>query len=853
MRGRCEVAPFHRRDRLKAGLHAPYVVPPSGGSGLEWLKTGVPRLLLLLLTLLATLSAHAQWQTQTITLKPGWNAVYLHVDASHLVVNEDVPVPIEEIWLWKPVFSPDRFIDNPQQPVSGNDWVNWDRRTEVADTLTSLIGNAAYLVRNGDTVDYVWSVKGKPVPPRYTWTSKGVNLLGFSTPPQNAPLFSNFFSPVPRLVSEGEFYRYDDGDGDLSPSPFKALFNTVRVNRGQAYWIRHANQFNRYFGAFEATLQNSSGVNFRDFIDQYTIRLRNQTTSEVTVTLDLLDSESAPTGQTAIAGKPPLLRRGALSAQNLTYAFTTFDSAQTVTLKPRGEVGSEAEVVLGINRLAMNGNAGDLFAGILRLTDSLGYTQIDLPVSANQASGGATFASGLWVGNAVVNQVRHYLNNYKRDADDRLVTAEAETNGLLLEMRMDEGSGTIIKNSAPGTALTLGTLVNSPVWSANGPPTDDPQGAVEFTPGAPQYADLGEGVALGNTFTEEAWLFPLLQDGAMRGFLGFETNPNSRAPSLYVSGTAIRVAYTSAAGPFEAFITPVPPLPVGAWSHVAITLNGSELRLYVNGVLSAVRGAPLPVSPAIPVKWIGRVDPVFQGSNFFPGAMAQVRLWNVARTQEQIQSSMARSQLKSTFGNYVISASDTSLGDVARPFNLRLIVHKSADEARLLQRIFHGLNLGGNQVLSKTEDALDPNRLGSARRISAVELPFTSGNDGWPFSGQFAQGQTIVAQVDLAYDDYQSNPFLHSYHPDHDDLNPTFTAVESRGVESYDIERRITLVIAPPAQDFKSVIAAGNEITGQYSEEITLKGRGTESRRIDTAGSFVLRRISDIATLTAAP
>ncbi|MDA1274736.1 MAG: hypothetical protein O2960_11895 [Verrucomicrobia bacterium] len=607
-------------DRLKPGLHA-------------HASFFAVKYLCAFAVFFAVVSARAQWETQTVTLKPGWNSVYLHVDASHLVVNEDVPVPIEEIWLWKPVLSPDRFIDNPQRPASGNDWISWDRRAEVSDTLTALIGNAAYLVRNGDAADYVWSLKGKPLPPRYTWTSKGVNLVGFSTPPANPPLFANFLSPVPRLASEGEFYRYDDGDNDLTPTLFKALFNSVRVNRGQAFWIRHANQFNRYFGAFEVTLQNSSGVNFRDFIDQYTLRLRNQTTAEITVTLDLLDSESAPTGQTAIVSKPPLLRRGALSAQNLTYAFTTFDSGQTVTLKPRGEVGSEAEVVLGINRLAMNGNAGDLFAGILRLTDSLGYTQIDLPVSANQASGGATFASGLWVGNAVVNQVRHYLKNYQRDASGNLVREE------------------------------------------------------------------------------------VTQDGAP----------------------------------------------------------------------------------------------------------------------------------------YVVASVKEDLGSVARTFNLRLIVHKSADEARLLQRIFHGLDLGGNQVLSKTEDALDPKRLGSARRISAVELPFTSANDGWPFTGQFAQGQTIVAQVNLAYDDYQSNPFLHSYHPDHDVLNATFTAVESRGIESYDIERKITLVIAPPAQDFKSVIAAGNEIIGQYSEEITLKGRGAESRRIDTAGSFVLRRISDIATLTTAP
>ena len=278
----------------------------------------------------------------------------------------------------------------------------------------------------------------------------------------------------------------------------------------------------------------------------------------------------------------------------------------------------------------MNGNAGDLFAGILRLTDSLGYTQIDLPVSAVQASGGASFASGLWVGNAVVNRVRHSLKEYLRNTD--------------------------------------GSLVITNVTSS---------------------------------------------------------------------------------------------------------------------------GAP-----------------------------------------------------------YVVANVNTNLGTVARSFNLRLIVHKSDTEARLFQRIYHGLGLGTNTVLTAQENLLHPNLLESARRISSVHLPFSDANSGWPFTGQFAQGQTISASVTVAHSDHESSPFLHRYHPDHDNLNVTFDGAEPRGAESYDVQRDITLVIAPPAADFRSVIAGGNEISGQYSEEITLKGSGTETRRIDTAGIFVLRRISDTATLT---
>ncbi len=245
------------------------------------------------------------------------------------------------------------------------------------------------------------------------------------------------------------------------------------------------------------------------------------------------------------------------------------------------------------------------------------------------------------------------------------------------------------------------------------------------------------------------------------------------------------------------------------------------------------------------MKWIGRAD------SFFHGRIAGVRLWNVVRTQEQIQQARSRPELTpSAVGHYVVTNTVTSLGSVARPFNLRLIVHKSATETRLFQRAYYGLGLATNAVLATRESLLLPTSLSSARRISAVHLPFSDGNAGWPFTGQFAQGQALTAQVAEDFGDYASNPFLHSFHPDHDNLNATFDASEPRGVESYDSERRMTLTFTPPGNDFASLVSGGNQMTGQYAEEITLKGRGNESRRIDTAGFFLLKRVSDIATLT---
>src|SRR5690606_17954391 len=115
-------------------------------------------------------------------------------------------------------------------------------------------------------------------------------------------------------------------------------------------------------------------------------------------------------------------------------------------------------------------------------------------------------------------------------------------------------------------------------------------------------------------------------------------------------------------------------------------------------------------------------------------------------------------------------------GTVARPFPLRLIVHHDGSTARLLQRAYYGIGLATNPVVAIRENLLLPSQLASARRISAVHLPVSAGNQPWAFTGAMEVGGTLSTVVQVAYDDHASNPFLHTYHPDHDNLNASFNA-----------------------------------------------------------------------------
>lgn len=585
----------------------------------------------------AALSSSAQWTSETYVLKPGWNAVYFHIDASHVSLNQAVGAaagnPIEEIWVWSPSApgSPLSFYDAPQGPEeSGSEWLRWKRdQVFPPSSLQRLPGNVAALVRvREDASNYAWTLRGRVIPPVGDWSGTGMNFLGFPTPRTNPPTWGNFLGPARSLHNHAEIYRYVGGPFSASNPMrlFPAVLRSTPLVRNEAYWVR-AEEYNRYFGPFEIVLQKPDGIHFGETSGQYRIRMRNRIDGPVTVSAHLIASETPPAGEEMIAGGVPLLRRGEMDMSDLTYGFRRFsEEPGEWMLAPKGELGSEVEIVVGLDRAALAGNAGDFFASVLRISDGGGMTAIDLPVSARIAA-----TDGLWVGNAVVNEVAHYLVDYETGDGD------------------------------------------------------------------------GE---------------PVL-------------NPD---------------------------------------------------------------------------------------------------------------------------GSYAIAGVDESFGAVARPFPLRLLVHNGAGGARLLQRVYHGTGDGGEVVLSLKEEALDPALLNEARRISVAHLPWSGGNLSWPFDGALAEGAEIAVSVPLDYDDQATNPFLHTYHPDHDNLDARFENEPlPQGIESYGITREIVLRVQPPGGDFSSVTSGSGTLSGVYEESIILHGRSGDaepaSRTFRARGGFALNRVSDIGIL----
>jgi len=183
----------------------------------------------------------------------------------------------------------------------------------------------------------------------------------------------------------------------------------------------------------------------------------------------------------------------------------------------------------------------------------------------------------------------------------------------------------------------------------------------------------------------------------------------------------------------------------------------------------------------------------------------------------------------------------------ASRFKLRTLLHVSDDGvASLLPQVFSGqLAVAPHDVgLSFREGALKQDSLASAQRYSAAHLPLDQPiTDG---SGSVAIGGVLTRTVTVEFND-PTNPFVHAYHPDHDNKDARGAPL-AEGVEASDIIRscKFTFTAQPPAGSGSAIGWGSSVIGGTYEETMT----GVYKDPLILSGTFELRRASDIGTLS---
>ena len=151
--------------------------------------------------------------------------------------------------------------------------------------------------------------------------------------------------------------------------------------------------------------------------------------------------------------------------------------------------------------------------------------------------------------------------------------------------------------------------------------------------GVDDFVQIGAQLPLTSSgnFTIEAWVRPTLIDNQYHGFFGMFSS--TRAPSMWVGPNGS--LHTDSYGGTTRFDMLVDNFfTLNKWTHVAWVKSGTTYTVYKNGVQVATRTAPASVELPVGNFWIGKVD------NFFGGALDEVRVWNTAKTAQEISSNL---------------------------------------------------------------------------------------------------------------------------------------------------------------------------------------------------------------------
>lgn len=191
----------------------------------------------------------------------------------------------------------------------------------------------------------------------------------------------------------------------------------------------------------------------------------------------------------------------------------------------------------------------------------------------------------------------------------------------------------------------------------------------------------------------------------------------------------------------------------------------------------------------------------------------------------------------------------TNVISTPAPMSLRLIMHvDNTGQARLLQEVLLAWDLtlneaphtNGTYALYASEQAL-PSSATDVKRITSVGFPVMAPVPAT--DGEFGDTNSLSLEVNIGFGD-PTNPFLHRYHPQHDNKDWDFVPY-TNAVEVPNITRDITMDFTTVTNAAEDPIWGVDTVAGTYTETLT----GLRAQPIIMTGPFALRRISRIDQL----
>ncbi len=373
--------------------------------------------------------------SQRITLKPGWNAVYVEVAPNASLDEVFADWPVKSVGFYDPAsFLVTRQFSQgwDSQGLQVKAVAMWHRGFPEASQVTAIPAGTVCLAYSTNTANTTVSVVGVPAAPRMTWHITGTNdvynFVGFSLQEGAKVKPGDYLEGFDGNLLNGGYFKFSGRKQDEAPSITQAYPSTT-VSDGEVLLVASDVQSD-WSGVLNVSPM--AGLDFGSDSSKASLYVRNDGEDERTVAVAL--ETSAAYGDLELPRSAIHIRDAAVALTNAAWAAVGPVGAPVATR--RLAAGETWRLEFGIDRAAFDtGAKGRKFGALLRVTDVDGASKmrVDVPLAGETAGESATSRSwpgGLWVADV---------------AFDRIIapgsSAETETGGtakLRLPIHIDE-------------------------------------------------------------------------------------------------------------------------------------------------------------------------------------------------------------------------------------------------------------------------------------------------------------------------------------------------------------------------------------------------------------------------------
>lgn len=298
--------------------------------------------------------------------------------------------------------------------------------------------------------------------------------------------------------------------------------------------------------------------------------------------------------------------------------------------------------------------------------------------------------------------------------------------GMLLYYALNEPSGTFVRDSSINA--NNGNTISSPTWTSG-----RVDGGVSLN-GSSQYV-TGPDVDSATNITISAWVNPSASHTSSIVSKHSSTSDNQGRLSL-ASNTP---SFTITTGGTQRTATAGSAIPSSSWSHIVGTYDGSNARLYVNGVQAGISAGTGAIATNAFAWTVGR--DANASSNYFNGVIDEVKVLSRALTLSEVDAEydagVAGNQSGLSFATEIVPGiSQTSDYDAA--------VLTDASKG-------YNLSVNQNQNLTNGGNTISPVSGSIASPVSWVEgttkgLGFTLfGTNATAIPGKWSSGSSYAA------------------------------------------------------------------------------------------------------------